>query len=343
MTQYAEILAVGARTPVGLTAESAAAAIRAGVSRLGDHPFLVDGAGEMVRVARDARLDPLLLGASRMAPIALSAVSESLAKLPAAELGPLALLLVLPETRPGFSDQDAAEVTRGLVAALPPAISRVEVVGRGHAGGLQALAAARQRVERDAGAVVIVGVDSYLDPRTLEWLESDRRLASADTRAGFTPGEAAGALIVASEALRRRIGAAPLARIRGAASASESQTIHSEGEVLGVGLAAAIAGALRGLALPDERADAIYCDINGERYRSEEWGFAALRLGESLRDSAYETSTDGWGDVGAASGVLGCVLAAQAWARGCAAGPRALVWAGSESGLRGAAVLEKVE
>jgi 3-oxoacyl-[acyl-carrier-protein] synthase-1 len=31
----------------------------------------------------------------------------------------------------------------------------------------------------------------------------------------------------------------------------------------------------------------------------------------------------------------------QSWARGYALGPRALVWAGSEGGLRGAVVLEE--
>ncbi|MFO0648420.1 MAG: hypothetical protein U0326_19425 [Polyangiales bacterium] len=38
MTDAVHIVATGARTPVGLTAESAAAAVRARVSRLGEYP-----------------------------------------------------------------------------------------------------------------------------------------------------------------------------------------------------------------------------------------------------------------------------------------------------------------
>ena len=94
------------------------------------------------------------------------------------------------------------------------------------------------------------------------------------------------------------------------------------------------------LRLPAEAVDTIYCDINGERYRSEEWGFVCMRLPTIARDFGYELSADSWGDLGAASGPVFCNLALQAWARGYARGPRALVWCGSESGLRGAVVLE---
>ena len=87
--------------------------------------------------------------------------------------------------------------------------------------------------------------------------------------------------------------------------------------------------------------DAVYCDINGERHRVDEWAFTALRVGTVLRDaSAYESPAGSCGDVGAASAVLASVLAVQAWQRGYAAGPRALVWTSSWRGLRGAMVLE---
>lgn len=83
------------------------------------------------------------------------------------------------------------------------------------------------------------------------------------------------------------------------------------------------------------------CDINGERYRGEEWGFVCLRLSQYFDDpTAYDSPADCWGDMGAASGPLFIMLACQAIARGYAKGPRALLWTSSEGGLRGAAVIE---
>jgi 3-oxoacyl-[acyl-carrier-protein] synthase-1 len=131
-----------------------------------------------------------------------------------------------------------------------------------------------------------------------------------------------------------------LAHLRGVHSARESAVIAGEDEVLGHGLADAIRGAAASLQLPAEAIDDVYCDINGERYRTDEWGFAVLRL-DALRSTQYQMPASCWGDVGAASGALGCVLAARAWSRGYANGPRALVWGRYDGGLRSAAVLEQ--
>ena len=42
------------------------------------------------------------------------------------------------------------------------------------------------------------------------------------------------------------------------------------------GDASAALGATQGLQLPPGTVDSLYSDINGERYRSEEWGFVAI-------------------------------------------------------------------
>ncbi len=86
--------------------------------------------------------------------------------------------------------------------------------------------------------------------------------------------------------------------------------------------------------------DTIYIDINGERYRSEEWGFVALRTQALWRSLDYEAPCDAWGDVGAAWAPLAGVLAVRSFVRGYARGPRAMVLAGSLDGLRGAMLLE---
>ena len=122
----------------------------------------------------------------------------------------------------------------------------------------------------------------------------------------------------------------------------EERSFGKGTEVLGHGLAAAIAGATASLRLPQEAVDTVFCDINGERYPSHEWGMAVLRTPEVFATTAYESPANLWGDMGAAWGALGCTLAVRAWARGYARGPRALVWGSSDGGLRGAVVLQQL-
>ena len=147
-------------------------------------------------------------------------------------------------------------------------------------------------------------------------------------------------MALASDAARRQLRLPSLGSIAGAGAALERKLIKTDDVNLGEALSEAVRSAARELRLPTEGVDATYCDINGERYRSEEWGFVLLKVPQVFRDTSYVAPADCWGDVGAASGPLLCTLAVQSWKRGYAAGPRALVFAGSENGLRGAVVLE---
>ena len=53
---------------------------------------------------------------------------------------------------------------------------------------------------------------------------------------------------------------------------------------LAEGLSATVQEAVRSLQLPEERINDIVCDVNGERYRGEEWGFVCLRLSHVFDD-----------------------------------------------------------
>ncbi|WP_239014399.1 hypothetical protein [Archangium violaceum] len=140
----------------------------------------------------------------------------------------------------------------------------------------------------------------------------------------------------------RRWGLAPHATVRAVATAREARLIHTDDINLGEGLTAAVGESLAPLSGTQARVENIHSDINGERYRSEEWGFVALRLGAAFHDaSAVFTPVSSCGEVGAASGALNLVLCAQAWRRRYARGPRALLWGSSEAGLRAAALLEE--
>jgi hypothetical protein len=81
--------------------------------------------------------------------------------------------------------------------------------------------------------------------------------------------------------------------------------IKTDADNLGEGLTEAVIGAAARIPVAEERIADVYCDINGERYRSEEWGFTILRTSHLFRDaSQYYCPVSEWGDMGAASGAL---------------------------------------
>ncbi|MEX1365615.1 MAG: hypothetical protein AB1Z98_20980 [Nannocystaceae bacterium] len=285
-------------------------------------------------------------GWERLVGLATSALVEVGEKLAASGpwLRPIDVVLALPELRPGWTQQDADRVVWSLGQLVVPNLGPLRVVqgARGHAGALAEIESAAHLIERGASELCIVGgVDSYFDERTIEWLQRNGQLALEDIPIGFSPGEAAAFVALMSPTAARATARPSLASLVGACTAQEHQRIKTDtinkGEALttAVARAAADAGGV-------EPIDTIYCDINGERYRSEEWGFVALALSHVCRDpTTYELPSAAWGDVGAASGALFVALAVAGWQRSYARGPRALLWAGSEGGLRAAVVLEQ--
>jgi 3-oxoacyl-[acyl-carrier-protein] synthase-1 len=347
MTASVHMLAIGARCAVGLDAESAAAAIRASISGVAEHPFLRDAVGEHVLCGCDPVIDPTIMGGERLVHLARHAVGQTLRKLSHvhARARGIRVFLALPEPRPGFSPADAQFVERGLASpnGEGAVAFKVERFGEGHAGALAALAAAAERIWGGSDEIyVVAGVDSYLHARTIKWLDSERLLARADVRSGFPPGEAAAAIALAGDAVRRQLGLASLARVRGVACTLERRSRDSDEGLFGEALTDAILQASAGLALPGEMITDVYGDINGERARTEDWGFALMRTSERFRDGTrYIAPVAECGDIGAATAAFACVLAVRAWQRGYARGMRALVWSGSWGGLRAAAVLER--
>jgi 3-oxoacyl-[acyl-carrier-protein] synthase-1 len=288
---------------------------------------------------------PELEGRERMLPLIESVLDEVASTCSEYSAHPVSVSLALPEVRPGFSDGDADWLFAQVQARLSlwKSATQVRIAGRGHAGAIQAVSLAIAEAKRRFDTLfVVAGVDSYLKTETLVWLDSERRLARPGTRSGFMPGEGAGCLVLASTMLRKSCQLPHLAVVCSACTAQETVLRTSETGSFGVGLSKAIVDATiaAGLRLPNEAADAEYIDINGERYRSEEWGFVAMRVPTAFRSFNYLAPADCWGDVGAAFAPLASGLVVRSFARGYARGPRAIVLAGSESGLRGAMWIE---
>lgn len=347
MSQSAvQIVATGARTPIGLASAPTAAAVRAGISRLGEHPFMIDRLGDPMVCAIDPELDPEIWGAERFVQLLLPALREACAPLEDARaaMRELPCFLALPELRPGFEQADVDRVRDGVVRGVsdwPVRPTKVETFPHGHAAGFRAFAAAQQTLASHGLGCLVAGVESYLHPDTMEWLDENRQLAGADARSAFVPGEGAGACLLMSgpDVARRGLPPSP-AGLLSVGLAEESALIKTQDVCLGRGLAAAIEAALTCLSGSDARIGDIVCDLNSERYRSEEWGFASLALAStSVGQAPFRTPARSWGDVGAASATLFAGLVCQAAARGYAAPGPALLWSSSEGGLRGAAVL----
>lgn len=339
------IASMGARTPVGLNAWSSAAAVLAGVSRLREHGFMVDRAGEPYVLACDRSLGAAAhtQRLSTMAADVLAQIFAPRRRLPASKR-PLRVYLALPECDARFTPASVEEISQSLVREFADG-QPVEVlaVPRGHAAGVEALQAAMQAIAQDATApVAVVGVDSYIDAEVLDNLEHAGRVMSASTKYGFPPGEGAGALLLAAPAVARAIGD-DLAQVVSAESDHEAQAMLLDEPVCtGEGLGRAWSKALRRVPFPAERIAHIYADVTGERYRGRELAYTMGRVPyaafRELED--YTTAVDAWGDVGAATIPLLAVLAVAAGRFGRTKGELVLLSASSVGGGRGAAVLQ---
>lgn len=345
------VLAIGAFTPVGGDARSTAAAVRAGLCGFSEHAYMIDTAGEPMRVAQVSGVDAGLRGAERLVALLAPALTEALADglSPSRQKtgdhdGRIGVAIAWPPARPGGPD-DAAGSTDAVRALcrdrLGARLGPFQLFASGHAGGFEALDQARAWLRAgQVDAVVVAGVDSYLAPETLEWLEAEEQLHGAgplNNAWGFIPGEAAGALLLARAGDAASGGG--WADVLAVGLGRESK-LNKSGEVcIGEGLTQALRRAL------DEMPaggviDNVVCDMNGEAYRADEYGFSGLRVRDRLRDPTdFLAPADCWGDVGAAGLPLHLLLAASACRKGHAKGPLTLLWGSSDGGGRGAAVI----
>jgi 3-oxoacyl-[acyl-carrier-protein] synthase I len=343
--QPTDIVAFGASTSVGRDAWSSAAAVRAGIRGFRQHPYMIDTGGEPVRAAIAPWLDVEFSGVERFEALLFPAIDEAMAPISEARTGPLriALLLALPSPRPGLPTDLQPALVKALRDSYPDIVSQVVVFPNGHAAGFLALdVAARELTQAGLDACIVAGVDSYLEPETLEWLEAQDQLHGAGPMQnpwGFVPGEGAGTVLLMRPGIAERLHLNPLARVLSVGTAFEPKRMKSDKVCIGEGLTQAFRSALT--ALPgDAKISDIYCDMNGEPYRADEYGFASLRTSEAFYGmSDFVAPADCWGDVAAAGAPLHVMLAVVASAKGYARGNVACVWASSEGGERSAALL----
>jgi 3-oxoacyl-[acyl-carrier-protein] synthase-1 len=338
------IVGVGAKTPVGITAPAAAVAVRAGIPGFGEHPYAIDRRGEPMVVARVPHVSDDQSGVDRFLSLAIEPAREALIPLTAYRraVGPVPLYLGLPPRRPGRPHDLEGRLADSFRDAV--GVGSAEWIATGHAAGLMALESAISRIA--AGSVefcLVGGVDSYLAADTLEWIEENNQLHGGNNAYGFIPGEAAGFCLLCSEKTAENRHLSPLARITGAATSRETKLIKTDAVCVGTGLTEVFQKVFEDLPSAAEKIDYTVCDMNGEPYRADEYGFTIARLSHRFTDaSAFVAPADCWGDVGAASGPLFMNLVVASGNRGQRKTGYSLLWTSSESGERCAAILQQV-
>lgn len=339
------VVGLGAVTPIGRSAWASAAAVRAGVAGFEAHPYMVDAVGRPMMVASFPWVDESRNLADRVGDALIAAVHEARATLKdALPQPPMVLLLNLPAARPGLPDDFGRSVVARLQEVFEGVFDRIKAAALGHAGGLIALQSALDLMANTPETVcIIAGADSYLDPDVLEWLEETDQLHGAGERNnawGFMPGEAAGAVLLATRQTLQLLALSPLACVRGVGVGRETRLIGSGTVCTGLGLTDAVRAATASLRFGERLTDT-YCDMNGEPYRADEFAFTVTRTRERfVAASDFIAPANCWGDVGAASAPLLIVLACIAGVKAYANGDAALVWASSVNGERGAALLQ---
>jgi 3-oxoacyl-[acyl-carrier-protein] synthase-1 len=344
------VCGLGATTPLGRTAWSSGAAVRAGISGFTQHPFMVDADGEPMHVAACAWLPPDASVVARMSDCLVGAIRGALRD-SSANGGPqpawkIALFVGFPAERPGVPADIGERLRDALEDDFPQAFIRTSFARGGHAAGFALLRQAQKLLAAgSADACLIAATDSYLEPDTLEWLEMTEQLHGAAPRNnawGFIPGEGAGAVLVATREAARRHGMTPLAEVVATALAREDKLIRTSEVCVGRGLTNAFQTALADLPAGARITDVV-CDMNGDPYRADEFAFAVLRTRERfLTPSEFVAPADCWGDVGAASAPLLLVLTVIALYKAYSNGAAALVWCSSDTGERGAALIARV-
>jgi 3-oxoacyl-[acyl-carrier-protein] synthase-1 len=339
------VVGLGAATAVGSTAPSTAAAVRAGIATFSDHPFMIDKRGEPFVVANAPYMAIELGIEERIAELALRAATESMVPLAALQrrIEDIAAYIGIPSERPGLPPSLVSNLSArlGKLREDKWRLSEIRCLPNGHSAGLMAIEAACARIHSGACEFCLAGgVDSYLDPDTLKWIEACDQLHASDNAWGFIPGEAASFCLLSTAEAAQRYGLATHGKIIAVATAYEENRIKTETVCIGRGLTAAVRKVLEALPPEGPVIDNTICDQNGEAYRADEYGFTLARTNKRFVDaSSFLTPADCCGDVGAASGPLFVGLAAAASKKRYAKGPCTLVWTSSEGGERSAAII----
>lgn len=333
------VTASGMVTALGFNAPSTLAALRAGISAVGQMPWVDRESGMLLSGAKVA-LPHWWVGVGKLADLVAPAIHECLvaARPEPAEAIPWLIGVSSagrPARPPGLEAELLAELSARFRLHLHPSSKLVPMDQVGCAVALDLAAALI--AEGKARRVIVAGVDSFLHQPMLDAFIDKRRVMTPGNSNGFFPGEAGTAVLVGEAGTH---GDDELV-VLGTGFARESAVIESTEPLAAKGLTTAVKQALgkAGVALKDVAYR--LTDLSGEHYKFKEAAFAAGRLNGGERDVPLDLwhPIEYLGEIGAA--ILPCLLAQamDAAREGYAPGPLALCHVGSDSGERAAVVV----
>jgi 3-oxoacyl-[acyl-carrier-protein] synthase-1 len=197
----------------------------------------------------------------------------------------------------------------------------------GHTGVFQMIEEAKKALDEGLIAFAIVGgVESCLFPEWLEKLDQDYKIKSERNIDGYTPGEAAAFFIMEKQNTIAEKGK-DMVILEGMSSTTFSGPLPAGGLHL--------KDVLSKLLHDKNDPPVVFCDLNGESKRMEEWGYARTSLGSMLGNPvALEIPAIDLGDVGAASGAVLIIVAMYFLCHKYEKNQSALIFTASDNGER---------
>ena len=333
------VISTGMACPVGLSVDAACAAIRAGIANFVELPYL-DRQGQPI-IGSMIPGSPLEMTLEeRLIKMLCIAITNCLKTGLLEDLREIPLLIGLAEPeRPGggagLKNSIIHEVERRLKCRFHPRLSGV--ITRGHTSSFEALALTRTLFQRgEVSTTIICGVDSYINARSLLWLDNHLRLKTAYNSDGIIPGEMASAALIKSSPTGDVV-----LKITGVGFGYESANVLSEEPFLAYGLTEAARAALKEAEIQMHEVDMRISDITGESYSFKEQSLMLARLMRSRKEEMpiWHVS-DSIGDTGAAVGTCLLATAFYGFKKNYAPGRLALCFTSSVAGSRAAVILQ---
>lgn len=310
------IVSCGARTPVGTTAPMTLAAWRINLSRLTAHRHYIDSQENPLVLGTTESIPELTPDEDRISLLAIPAIQESLEMLEnnSTFSGSIHLIVGIPSDIEWGGDFPLAPLHDAILkhCAKYAFNTTIQFVPKGHASFYLGVAEARKKLDKTPTDLFLIGgVDSYHNKTRLQKLIQSGRLKCQDESFGMIPGEGAAFCLVGEESAVRSLQLPIMAKITAVSTGLEPRSAEKGDILTGEGLTAVWRDVLS-LLTPEVQIDQIFCDLNGERERAQEYGFTAVRLKKYFRSiSDFNTLTDACGDMGAASGAISCISAIQ--------------------------------
>jgi len=344
------ITGMSAVTSVGLTATQTCASIRAGISGFTEHPyhfsliekpFLNDP--QPLVCSPIPVIDPSTLIPDRLLNLALSSCEEAFtsALIQRNDLNDFGLFLALPPVIEGIPEW-------GIDAYLPNEFYRragikpfpiTRTYRQGRTGFFHAMTDATKALdEKQCRFALIGGIDSYLGEESISYFDQSYRLKSERNLDGFIPGEASVFVIAESAESAKQRNVIICGIVEAISFGMEDQNFMGDRVSSGCGLTEVFR---RVYSKTKVQPRWVACDLNGESYRSAEWGLVITRNNALLSNvKEVSHSADCVGDIRAAGPALSVLTVCKAFAKGYAPANSCVVYGSDEKGDRAACLVK---